>query len=208
MAAVCASLQKPSLQRQVAAKSAAARRPAPRAAVRVMAQKQEQKVWRGPPVPARLWPRGAGCHRRRTTRPLANPHPRERPGGRTVDQSLVAPPPHLPPLLQAAAVAALSAAALAIAPAAQAAQEVMMAAEVSREQSSLLLQCGPVSRVRRRRRPARRPVCASHHHPPRPTVLFCAVLQGEPLIVNIGWAATAVMFTFSLSLVVWGRSGL
>jgi hypothetical protein len=33
-------------------------------------------------------------------------------------------------------------------------------------------------------------------------------LQGEPAIVQIGWAATAVMFTFSLSLVVWGRSGL
>jgi len=33
-------------------------------------------------------------------------------------------------------------------------------------------------------------------------------LQGEPLIVQLGWAATAVMFSFSLSLVVWGRSGL
>lgn len=32
--------------------------------------------------------------------------------------------------------------------------------------------------------------------------------EGEPTIVQIGWAATAVMFTFSLSLVVWGRSGL
>lgn len=32
--------------------------------------------------------------------------------------------------------------------------------------------------------------------------------QGEPLIVQVGWAATAVMFSFSLSLVVWGRSGL
>lgn len=31
---------------------------------------------------------------------------------------------------------------------------------------------------------------------------------GEPTIVQVGWAATAVMFTFSLSLVVWGRSGL
>lgn len=36
--------------------------------------------------------------------------------------------------------------------------------------------------------------------------LLC--LQGEPLIVQLGWAATAVMFSFSLSLVVWGRSGL
>lgn len=34
------------------------------------------------------------------------------------------------------------------------------------------------------------------------------VAEGEPTIVQIGWAATAVMFTFSLSLVVWGRSGL
>lgn len=35
-----------------------------------------------------------------------------------------------------------------------------------------------------------------------------AAVQGEPLIVQVGWAATAVMFSFSLSLVVWGRSGL
>ncbi|KAL2935308.1 Cytochrome b6-f complex subunit 8 [Bienertia sinuspersici] len=27
-------------------------------------------------------------------------------------------------------------------------------------------------------------------------------------IVNITWATLMVMFTFSLSLVVWGRSGL
>lgn len=33
-------------------------------------------------------------------------------------------------------------------------------------------------------------------------------LQGEPFIVQLGWAATCVMFSFSLSLVVWGRSGL
>ena len=32
--------------------------------------------------------------------------------------------------------------------------------------------------------------------------------QGEPLIVQVGWAGLMVMFTFSLSLVVWGRSGL
>merc|ERR1712118_408853 len=32
--------------------------------------------------------------------------------------------------------------------------------------------------------------------------------DGEPFIVQIGWAATCVMFTFSLSLVVRGRSGL
>ncbi|KAG2499593.1 hypothetical protein HYH03_002534 [Edaphochlamys debaryana] len=34
------------------------------------------------------------------------------------------------------------------------------------------------------------------------------VAEGEPAIVQIGWAATCVMFSFSLSLVVWGRSGL
>ncbi|BDD77236.1 ycf protein (chloroplast) [Marchantia polymorpha subsp. ruderalis] len=27
-------------------------------------------------------------------------------------------------------------------------------------------------------------------------------------IINIAWAALMVIFTFSLSLVVWGRSGL
>eukprot|EP01025_Chloroclados_australasicus_P025119 TRINITY_DN250_c0_g1_i2.p2 TRINITY_DN250_c0_g1~~TRINITY_DN250_c0_g1_i2.p2 ORF type:complete len:103 (+),score=23.25 TRINITY_DN250_c0_g1_i2:127-435(+) len=32
--------------------------------------------------------------------------------------------------------------------------------------------------------------------------------EGEPAIVQIGWAAVCVVFTFSLSLVVWGRSGL
>jgi hypothetical protein len=35
-----------------------------------------------------------------------------------------------------------------------------------------------------------------------------APVQGEPLIVQVGWAALCVMFSFSLSLVVWGRSGL
>lgn len=33
-------------------------------------------------------------------------------------------------------------------------------------------------------------------------------MQGEPFIVQVGWAALCVMFSFSLSLVVWGRSGL
>nr|ASQ39953.1 cytochrome b6/f complex subunit 8 [Glaucocystis sp. BBH] len=27
-------------------------------------------------------------------------------------------------------------------------------------------------------------------------------------ILNLGWAALMVVFTFSLSLVVWGRNGL
>ncbi|GAX80384.1 hypothetical protein CEUSTIGMA_g7823.t1 [Chlamydomonas eustigma] len=34
------------------------------------------------------------------------------------------------------------------------------------------------------------------------------VAEGEPFIVQVGWAALCVMFSFSLSLVVWGRSGL
>ncbi|KAL3161548.1 hypothetical protein ABBQ32_010415 [Trebouxia sp. C0010 RCD-2024] len=32
--------------------------------------------------------------------------------------------------------------------------------------------------------------------------------DGEPALVQVGWAATCAIFTFSLSLVVWGRSGL
>jgi len=42
-------------------------------------------------------------------------------------------------------------------------------------------------------------------HPPKPKP---KPNQGEPAIVQVGWAATAVMFSFSLSLVVWGRSGM
>jgi len=38
--------------------------------------------------------------------------------------------------------------------------------------------------------------------------LLCHTHQGEPLIVTLGWAATCAMFSFSLALVVWGRSGL
>jgi cytochrome b6-f complex subunit 8 len=37
---------------------------------------------------------------------------------------------------------------------------------------------------------------------------YFSITEAEPLIVQLGWAATCVMFTFSLSLVVWGRSGL
>ena len=33
-------------------------------------------------------------------------------------------------------------------------------------------------------------------------------MQGEPLIVQLGWSATAASFSFSLALVVWGRSGM
>ncbi|KAF5831987.1 hypothetical protein DUNSADRAFT_12302 [Dunaliella salina] len=32
------------------------------------------------------------------------------------------------------------------------------------------------------------------------------VAEGEPFIVQVGWGAVCVMFNFSLSLVVWGRS--
>merc|ERR1712187_794926 len=32
--------------------------------------------------------------------------------------------------------------------------------------------------------------------------------QGEPDIVTLGWAATCAMFTSSIALVIWGRSGI
>lgn len=35
-----------------------------------------------------------------------------------------------------------------------------------------------------------------------------AELIGTPAIQQVGWAGLMVMFTFSLSLVVWGRSGM
>lgn len=83
---------------------------------------------------------------------------------------------------QVAQVASVSAVALALAPAAQAATEAFVMAEVrtrvSDVQQVILLTFG------------------SFHH------------QGEPLIVQVAWAALCVMFSFSLSLVVWGRSGL
>ena len=44
--------------------------------------------------------------------------------------------------------------------------------------------------------------------PPPPLFSSTPPPQGEPLIVTLGWAATAAMFSFSLALVVWGRSGL
>ena len=34
------------------------------------------------------------------------------------------------------------------------------------------------------------------------------VAEGEPFIVNLAWGAIMATFSFSLSLVVWGRSGL
>ncbi len=38
--------------------------------------------------------------------------------------------------------------------------------------------------------------------------IVSSVLQGEPFIVNIGWAMLAASFSFSLAAVVWGRSGM
>lgn len=35
----------------------------------------------------------------------------------------------------------------------------------------------------------------------------CSV-QGEPFIVQLGWSAVAASFSFSLAMVVWGRSGM
>merc|ERR1739848_619791 len=37
---------------------------------------------------------------------------------------------------------------------------------------------------------------------------FAQVAEGEPFLVSIGWGALMASFSFSLCLVVWGRSGL
>merc|ERR1711869_54322 len=37
---------------------------------------------------------------------------------------------------------------------------------------------------------------------------FAQVAEGEPLLISIGWGALMASFSFSLCLVVWGRSGL
>merc|ERR1712099_71100 len=37
---------------------------------------------------------------------------------------------------------------------------------------------------------------------------FAQVAEGEPLLVSIGWGSLLATFSFSLALVVWGRSGL
>jgi len=34
------------------------------------------------------------------------------------------------------------------------------------------------------------------------------VAEGEPGLVSLGWASVLGSFSFSLALVVWGRSGL
>ena len=106
--------------------------------------------------------------------------------------------------LQVAAAAALSTVALAVAPAAQAAQEAFMVAEVGAGymedhcfQTISEIFVPPACNC------ALRQCRTSSCIPPCP---LC--MQGEPFIVQVGWAALCVMFSFSLSLVVWGRSGL
>merc|ERR1712187_1079980 len=42
----------------------------------------------------------------------------------------------------------------------------------------------------------------------RASIELVQLSEGEPLIVQLAWAATCAIFTLSLSLVVWGRSGL
>ena len=37
---------------------------------------------------------------------------------------------------------------------------------------------------------------------------FAQVAEGEPALVGIAWGALMASFSFSLALVVWGRSGL
>merc|ERR1712176_1469859 len=37
---------------------------------------------------------------------------------------------------------------------------------------------------------------------------FAQVAEGEPLLISVGWGALMASFSFSLCLVVWGRSGL
>ena len=92
----------------------------------------------------------------------------------------------------AGAVASGSALTLAMAPAALAAQEAFMVAEVC---------TAPVSYS---------PSSCSHALSGVLTAYIrCAyALQGEPLVVQLGWAALAASFSASLAFVVWGRSGL
>jgi hypothetical protein len=56
--------------------------------------------------------------------------------------------------------------------------------------------------------PAPAPQGFSSHTPTLSSSHCRILLQGEPAIVQVGWAALCVMFSFSLSLVVWGRSGM
>jgi cytochrome b6-f complex subunit 8 len=38
--------------------------------------------------------------------------------------------------------------------------------------------------------------------------VIAQVAEGEPLLVDVAWGAILSSFSFSLALVVWGRSGL
>ena len=49
---------------------------------------------------------------------------------------------------------------------------------------------------------------ASPLHPHQAAQELAQTAEGEPFIVNLGWAALCASFSFSLALVVWGRSGL
>ena len=104
--------------------------------------------------------------------------------------------------LQVAAAAALSTVALAVAPAAQAAQEAFMVAEVGAGRTG---DCcfQTISKIFVLPATA---LCGSAERAHASLHALC--MQGEPFIVQVGWAALCVMFSFSLSLVVWGRSGL
>ena len=117
--------------------------------------------------------------------------------------------------------ALITAATLAVAPAAQAAQEAFQLAEVWSFSLFFLfiwtwlgncslpikngckkvcawLGCCPAYRTCNRQ--------ARSLHQWWSNMFWC--FQGEPLIVQIGWSASAAVFSFSLALVVWGRSGM
>lgn len=51
-------------------------------------------------------------------------------------------------------------------------------------------------------------VDALHAPAVQAAVELAQVAEGEPVIVQLGWAGLMAVFSFSLSLVVWGRSGL
>ena len=85
-----------------------------------------------------------------------------------------------------ATAALLSAVTLAAAPAAQAAQEAFQLAEV--KSLPLIMPESQNSFINK--------------------LTQLMNIQGEPLIVQLGWSATAAVFSFSLALVVWGRSGM
>lgn len=60
--------------------------------------------------------------------------------------------------------------------------------------------------------PGADPRCSSLHAPlsasSQAAQEVVQVAEGEPLIVQLGWASLCATFSFSLAMVVWGRSGL